>query len=320
MADETLQVRSHAPSFRPESAPNIGRGAAPGVRDTPDRARRRPQDIVDLLASCPYKGFPVVTSMDEMLVVGYIRSASRHLSHEPTVGAISMPRPAPPRACSQRVAAHAARSLPRRPSPPPPSRTKWTRLVHPSVQIGHVSSPVDAAGHRAPGVSCCSGSWRGRAPTRGSPRRKVPRRARLTPPRRARLTPPRRARLTPPRRARLTPPALGRGLCRAPRTTPARRPGEVVVRDLCAAPPPLPPSSRKTGHVSSLPPVLTGHVSSLPPVLIGHVSSLPPVLTGHVSSHPRRPRSPSSRTSGRGAAERRARAAGRRAGRPRRSG
>jgi hypothetical protein len=24
--------------------------------------------------------------------------------------------------------------------PPPPSRTKWTRLVHPSVLIGHVSS------------------------------------------------------------------------------------------------------------------------------------------------------------------------------------
>jgi len=27
-----------------------------------------------------------------------------------------------------------------RPTPPPPSRTKWTRLVHPSVLIGHVSS------------------------------------------------------------------------------------------------------------------------------------------------------------------------------------
>jgi hypothetical protein len=27
------------------------------------------------------------------------------------------------------------------PPPSPPSRTKWTRLVHPSVLIGHVSSP-----------------------------------------------------------------------------------------------------------------------------------------------------------------------------------
>ena len=27
-----------------------------------------------------------------------------------------------------------------RPAPPPPSRTKWTRLVHPSVLTGHVSS------------------------------------------------------------------------------------------------------------------------------------------------------------------------------------
>ena len=29
--------------------------------------------------------------------------------------------------------------------PPPPSRTKWTRLVHPSVLIGHVSSTHGAA-------------------------------------------------------------------------------------------------------------------------------------------------------------------------------
>ena len=27
-----------------------------------------------------------------------------------------------------------------RANPPPPSRTKWTRLVHPSVLTGHVSS------------------------------------------------------------------------------------------------------------------------------------------------------------------------------------
>ena len=31
-------------------------------------------------------------------------------------------------------------------TPPPPSRTKWTRLVHPSVLTGHVSSlsPIKA--------------------------------------------------------------------------------------------------------------------------------------------------------------------------------
>jgi hypothetical protein len=103
---------------------------------------------VDLLASCPYKGFPVVTSMDEMLVVGYIRSASRHLSHYPTVGAISMPRPAPPCACSQRVAAHAVRFQPRHPRavdaegppPPPPPGTKRTRRVPSPVLSGHAAS------------------------------------------------------------------------------------------------------------------------------------------------------------------------------------
>ncbi|KAJ1495763.1 hypothetical protein T484DRAFT_1875265 [Baffinella frigidus] len=36
-------------------------------------AKHTLQDIVDLLASCPYKGFPVVTTTEEMLVVGYIR-------------------------------------------------------------------------------------------------------------------------------------------------------------------------------------------------------------------------------------------------------
>ena len=29
-----------------------------------------------------------------------------------------------------------------RPPPPPSSRTKWTRLIHPSVLIGHVSAPA----------------------------------------------------------------------------------------------------------------------------------------------------------------------------------
>jgi hypothetical protein len=34
------------------------------------------------------------------------------------------------------------------PSPPPPSRTKWTRLIHPSVLTGHVSSlsPIGVRG------------------------------------------------------------------------------------------------------------------------------------------------------------------------------
>ena len=32
------------------------------------------------------------------------------------------------------------------PPPPPPSRTKWTRLVHPSVLTGHVSSAAGAEG------------------------------------------------------------------------------------------------------------------------------------------------------------------------------
>jgi len=37
--------------------------------------------------------------------------------------------------------------------PPPPSRTKWTRLVHPSVLIGHVSSKRgDGRPGRAPRV------------------------------------------------------------------------------------------------------------------------------------------------------------------------
>ena len=37
------------------------------------------------------------------------------------------------------------------PLPPPPSRTKWTRLVHPSVLTGHVSSTQRPA-RRAPGT------------------------------------------------------------------------------------------------------------------------------------------------------------------------
>ena len=38
-----------------------------------------------------------------------------------------------------------ALGLPPRGPPPPPSRTKWTRLVHPSVLTGHVSSLLQEA-------------------------------------------------------------------------------------------------------------------------------------------------------------------------------
>ena len=49
------------------------------------------------------------------------------------------------------VESHGARIPPPPPPPPsPPSRTKWTRLVHPSVLIGHAASQVmHAAGRSA---------------------------------------------------------------------------------------------------------------------------------------------------------------------------
>ena len=65
-------------------------------------------------------------------------------------------------------------------APPPPSRTKWTRLVHPSVLIGHVSSTGGAAGARV-GEATRRGGCGGRAGGCGGPRGG-------TPPRRAEQT------------------------------------------------------------------------------------------------------------------------------------
>jgi hypothetical protein len=48
------------------------------------------------------------------------------------------------------------------PHPPPPSRTKWTRLVHPSVLIGHVSSlsPVHPVHGSTAAAAAGGGAWR----------------------------------------------------------------------------------------------------------------------------------------------------------------
>ena len=57
-----------------------------------------------------------------------------------------------PRVCPAHIG---RRSAP----PPPPSRTKWTRLVHPSVLIGHVSSTIWADGGARAGRSWPSRRW-----------------------------------------------------------------------------------------------------------------------------------------------------------------
>ena len=139
------------------------RRAAGGVATVPDimqnhKKQKRVQNIFARAAAPP--GVPAMWSSRRCgsLLTASSRSAAARVSCAP-------PRPA-------------------RSAPPPPSRTNWTRLVHPSVLTGHIGSPPRRA---QPAAGARRGRGRGGAGRGGLPARRRTRRQRST--RGARLPP-----------------------------------------------------------------------------------------------------------------------------------
>ena len=114
--------------------------AARGMLQT-DFVRGRPGEEADVVhAGLPAEGDAVSIKVMAQTPLGYALLVNR-LAPRLTTLAWPRARPSARRGCTH---------LPHPPPPPPPSRTKWTRLAHPSILIGHVSSQRSHASDAPP--------------------------------------------------------------------------------------------------------------------------------------------------------------------------